>query len=571
MVISPNSKQVYISYYDSFERKRYFALYLKDSQTDRLTLANDHLLQIDYGASIGFPSSICMSPKGDAIYMTGTGQTVIKRDTTTGSLNISQHFDNNIGGTDRLYDPSSTAVSHDGRYLYVAAHDEHDAITTFTRNADNGTLKFATFDSLNNFDDMVMAPDGRHLYTSDYHYRPNNRSHTIQAFALNSQNGSLQAIQTIGAPLKFNKLTRRMTFSPDGKFLYVQNDTTILIYNRNKDTGLLTFSEEFSITQYGLHGTHAGTVSPDNRHFYTNSSSAGGFCKIALFQIEPDSGRLTYANHYTIGSFAPQTAIRVSPDDRHVYAATRDLSEDDEYGQAALSSFKRNIATGELTLLENLTISNVYDEISDFELSDDGLKLYAVMGSFTHSDGALAIFDRDPVTGKLTLDEQTELWDDGRYSMNSPRDLTLSPDGRFLYIADGAGVLTLTSGHDITTSVRTTETPTSPIPQAFSLQQSYPNPFSARSTTLDVNPPATTIRYEVPVTAGKRSVAVELSIYNLQGQLVQTLVNKAQTAGNHSAQWDGRNLHGRLVSSGMYFYRLQAGSKVETKRLMVVR
>jgi hypothetical protein len=89
------------------------------------------------------------------------------------------------------------------------------------------------------------------------------------------------------------------------------------------------------------------------------------------------------------------------------------------------------------------------------------------------------------------------------------------------------------------------------IPDHFVLEQNFPNPFN----------PSTIIRYGLP--AGAR---VTLTVFNSIGQHVATLVNENQHAGYHEARFDGSQL-----STGVYFYRLQAGSHVETKKLLLLR
>ncbi|KAA3617501.1 MAG: T9SS C-terminal target domain-containing protein [Calditrichaeota bacterium] len=87
-------------------------------------------------------------------------------------------------------------------------------------------------------------------------------------------------------------------------------------------------------------------------------------------------------------------------------------------------------------------------------------------------------------------------------------------------------------------------------PESFKLNQNYPNPFN----------PTTTIEYQLPKTS-----KIQLSIYNLLGQKVATLVNKKQSAGKYSVEWDATGF-----SSGLYFYKLETGSGFEQTRKLVV-
>jgi glucose/arabinose dehydrogenase len=93
-------------------------------------------------------------------------------------------------------------------------------------------------------------------------------------------------------------------------------------------------------------------------------------------------------------------------------------------------------------------------------------------------------------------------------------------------------------------------------PSAFALAQSYPNPFNS----------ATVIEYQIP--AAER---VRLRIYNLSGQVVTDLVDEALTAGTYQTQWDARDDAGYPVASGVYLYRLQAGDRVLSRKLVLVR
>ena len=94
------------------------------------------------------------------------------------------------------------------------------------------------------------------------------------------------------------------------------------------------------------------------------------------------------------------------------------------------------------------------------------------------------------------------------------------------------------------------------VPGVFALHQNYPNPFN----------PVTTIRYDVPEQAH-----VTMEIYNLLGQRVATLVNGIQEPGYHAILWNGTNMSGAAMSSGMYFYHIQAGDFRSVKKLILVK
>ena len=97
---------------------------------------------------------------------------------------------------------------------------------------------------------------------------------------------------------------------------------------------------------------------------------------------------------------------------------------------------------------------------------------------------------------------------------------------------------------------------TSAASLAYALHANAPNPFN----------PATQIRFDLPV-----SGPVELKVYDMLGQQVRTLVSSSLTVGSHQVEWDGRNASGAQASSGVYFYRLQAGEFVQMRRMMLLK
>jgi hypothetical protein len=90
------------------------------------------------------------------------------------------------------------------------------------------------------------------------------------------------------------------------------------------------------------------------------------------------------------------------------------------------------------------------------------------------------------------------------------------------------------------------------VPGEFSLAQNYPNPFN----------PTTTINYTVP------TGNVTLDIYNVLGQKINTLVNAKQVAGTYDVVWDGTNYSGKLVASGIYFYKLRSAAGLKVKKML---
>jgi hypothetical protein len=107
-----------------------------------------------------------------------------------------------------------------------------------------------------------------------------------------------------------------------------------------------------------------------------------------------------------------------------------------------------------------------------------------------------------------------------------------------------------------TSDVRESQTSQENRPSGFSLSQNYPNPFN----------PVTNFRFNVPASAH-----VRIEIFNLLGQRVATILDKEMKPGVYVADWDGKNDRGRSVSSGIYFYRMQAGDFSEMKRMVLLK
>ena len=94
------------------------------------------------------------------------------------------------------------------------------------------------------------------------------------------------------------------------------------------------------------------------------------------------------------------------------------------------------------------------------------------------------------------------------------------------------------------------------LPHAFNLYNNYPNPFN----------PVTTLRYDLPEDA-----LVNITIYDIMGRIVRTLINSQQNAGFKSIQWNATNDAGSPLSAGLYLYKIQADNFVQTRKMVLLK
>lgn len=145
------------------------------------------------------------------------------------------------------------------------------------------------------------------------------------------------------------------------------------------------------------------------------------------------------------------------------------------------------------------------------------------------------LFDYSGGTSDLTFDEsQSELND---------------PDGNVIAVTYENGSIS----EEMASSV---EDMAGPLPESVTLLQNYPNPFN----------PETTIAYALPVPG-----VVRFFVFNILGQRVATLFDGFQSAGNYLARWNGLDDDNRPVPSGVYVYRLETTSFVETRKMILLK
>ncbi|MBK8661983.1 MAG: choice-of-anchor D domain-containing protein [Ignavibacteriales bacterium] len=137
------------------------------------------------------------------------------------------------------------------------------------------------------------------------------------------------------------------------------------------------------------------------------------------------------------------------------------------------------------------------------------------------------------------------IWAMGDIDMNGTLEfLAGSRDGK---------VVAFSGGIDVPVGIKGDYTQ---IPGEFELMQNYPNPFN----------PNTIIEYRTPIQG-----EVQIKVYDLLGSEVATLVNEVRPAGIHFVQWNGKNMNGTPVNSGVYFYSIKAGSHYSVKKMVMLK
>lgn len=218
---------------------------------------------------------------------------------------------------------------------------------------------------------------------------------------------------------------------------------------------------------------------------------------------------------------------------------------------------------------------------SDSKEGDNAFSAFAMLNSVKSGDALyhdLTVFQTNStVSGKVTIDGKAPNFGLQMFCMNSDTAITYTftnSDGSYSfnvsnkiynYIVGATGYIPAINASQtiiahpgqtdrdlkFLTTTSDVKQGNSSIPAEFSLSQNYPNPFN----------PLTTINYSVA-----KAGYVRLSVYNLIGSKVATLVSENKAAGKYSVQFDGSNL-----PSGIYLYRLEAGGLVADKKLVILK
>jgi hypothetical protein len=288
--------------------------------------------------------------------------------------------------------------------------------------------------------------------------------------------------------------------------------------------------------------------------FYSTSGKMSGALRVA-------SGTSTRMD-IPIG---PSKTI-IAANNWYHFAATYDGSVAKLYVNGQLESSKPATASprslaGDLIIgaVKRITgiespLKGVLDELSIWNIARSNIEIFtALFVPLTGNEpGLVAYYNFNEGTGQV-LGDLTTYHNDGLLGATVAAD-----DADPVWVASDRPT-SFISAFDAGTLAKNSAEVEANFPEEFRLAQNYPNPFNA----------GTTIVYDIPK-MNETTMSVTLTIYDVQGQLIRTLSGPSEP-GSHQIHWDGAAESGASVSSGIYFYRLDAGSFSESKRMVMIK
>jgi hypothetical protein len=165
--------------------------------------------------------------------------------------------------------------------------------------------------------------------------------------------------------------------------------------------------------------------------------------------------------------------------------------------------------------------------------------------SYNQSELSVGKYDNKNLQVKY-LSDDNELYD----VSNAKIDYTTKTAAFSQNLLNGTYVIEATEPAKVTSLEETS------IPEKFSLNQNYPNPFN----------PETIISFDLP-----EKGSAKLTIYNILGSEIRSLINSEFDKGTFSVTWNGKDNHGKDVASGVYIYKLEFGNTSLTKKMNLIR
>ncbi|MCF7806023.1 MAG: CHRD domain-containing protein [Candidatus Marinimicrobia bacterium] len=336
-------------------------------------------------------------------------------------------------------------------------------------------------------------------------------------------------------------------------------------------SGMGGVAAELRGTELTLTGSFSGLISDFNSdiaggsHLHIAGADQNGGIAFALnANTSSDLRSGVYAANENTFTLSPDTASMLRNEMMYANIHSETYAPGELRGQLLLSP---NMApdSSMITLPQDgasLTIEGTVTDSLQFqwEEADDPngnevVYIYQLSTDGSFSNENLAVNFNAGATSEMAVSypEVDSLLSDLTVSANDSVELyhrIITSDGSQRTTGE-ASMMTLVRG-----SITNTKDEPDELPDSYSLYENYPNPFN----------PVTTIKYSLP----ERS-QVQITIYDVLGRRVVTLVNKVQEPGQYSIKWNAKDRYGGAVSTGVYFYRIHAGDYESIKKMVYLK
>lgn len=324
-----------------------------------------------------------------------------------------------------------------------------------------------------------------------------------------------------------------------------------------------------SNTMYAVTGGYSSGAVLNLNHLNGSGSSIGlsGVTEIKSVSIQPITNELwgtvfsspSITDLYRINAATGEAFLATSVSIGNLRGIAFETADSAYVATQAGMLYKVNVYTGAFRQIGSASISNLYGialnpidgQLWGMALLNKIYKINKLIGGSTQ----VGVPGFSSTIG-IAFDNSGNLF--GTYGLNSQTGNLIKID-----TVTGIGTLIGSTGFASVNGlavygslIGTDESNISQYPDDFNLNPAYPNPFN----------PTTTIGFDVA-----KSMKVKLTVYNTLGQEIKTLVNTKKMPGKYQTIWDGKDNAGHAVASGIYFYRLEAGSFVKTRKMMLIK